>query len=195
MRDHGWEVQGVEHSEEAVTFCREQRGLKVAVGDLTERPDDGTRFDLITMWASLPHFPEPLQVMRRASQLLSEGGSVVLCVANIDSWAFKMGQGAWGHLDQPRHYCMFTPKTLSKLLVDSGLKPREIHYDDSLWQSQFAVRPIVAIQDWLPTGDRAGAKVTRKMSHYITRALTSPIEMLARLCGQGGVVVARATRE
>ena len=190
MRRRGWKVQGVEHSGEAAAFCREERGIPVAPGDLLDRPEDGERFDLITLWAVLPHLPDPLATMRHAASLLTSRGIVLVCVANIDSWAFQLGGPDWGHLDQPRHYCMFGPASLSRLFSEAGLQPGPLSYDESLWKSQILIPPtglLVRRLTNLPSS-RPRNGVLRALLR-LNSLLAAPIEMLGGRLGRGGMII------
>lgn len=195
MREGGWQVEGVEHSEEASAYGRDRHGLKVRAGELVARPEDGTRFDLITMWAVLPHFPNPLETVRHAAGLLAEGGALVLCVANIDSWAFKTRRGEWGHLDQPRHYCMFSPATLERLFQASGLRRTALRHDDSLWQSQMMVPPFGQLRRLIVRAPQSrGRSALLKGVSLLNRVLALPVEMAARWSEQGGMIITKAVR-
>lgn len=189
MRDHGWAVQGVEHSPEAAAFCREQRGIQVAAGDLLDRPEDGTRFDLITLWAVLPHLPEPLATMRHAASLLTPGGVVLVCVANIDSWASRIGRRHWGHLDQPRHYCMYGPNSLRRLFAESGLEVGPLAFNDSLWKSQILIPPagllLRRLSGMAPSRPRNAMLRCMALGNNL---LAAPIEALGRRLRRGGMI-------
>ena len=191
MRSHGWLVEGVEFSPEASKFCRDHHNLMVATGDLSQRPDDGTRFDLITMWAVLPHVPNPVEVVRQAAGLLKPDGVLLICVANIESWAFKIRGGAWGHLDQPRHYCMFSPQTLERLYEICALSMSRVIHDDRVESSQIVIPPIEAIQrrvsrmrpGWL-------RKAASKACRLLNWPLAGVLESMARARRQGGIIIA-----
>lgn len=196
MRDHGWSVEGVEFSPEPAAFCRQERGLKVATGELHARPEDGLRFDLITMWAVLPHLPDPLSVVGRAVSLLRQGGALLLCVANIESWAFSIRKSDWGHLDQPRHYCMYTPATVDRLFRECGLEPGVTLHDERVERSQIIVPPLGLARRvaFRVLHGRARA-LASKLIALANRPLARPLEAMAQWRQRGGVIVGYGIRK
>jgi SAM-dependent methyltransferase len=122
MRRLGWQVTGVDISVAAVQRARTELGLHALAGTL---PHVGLRhdaFDLITMWQSLEHVHQPLQVLREARRLLVPGGRLVVSVPNIDSLPFRWFEHAWYGLDLPRHLTHFAPPTLRLILERAGFR-------------------------------------------------------------------------
>lgn len=196
MKRGGWQVEGVEYSEDASKYCQERHGIKVTPGDLTNRPDDGSKFDLITMWGVLPHVPDPLQTVQRAANLLNDQGRLVICCANIESYAFRVSRGMWGHLDQPRHYCMFTPKTLNKLVSDSGLIPGEIVYEGRLWNSQIVLPPVGAMFRIIGSSRTGYVKrVMLKSLELVNSLMVAPLEVAARRLNHGAMILIDARKQ
>lgn len=195
MQENGWTVEGVEFSEEPARFCRDQRHLKVATGQLLDRPEDGTRFDLITMWAVLPHLPDPVPVVRHATALLRPGGVLLVCVANIESWAYRIRGGDWGHLDQPRHYCMYAPATVRRLLEGCGLSVGPVMHDERVERSQIVVPPLGTLRRLIARAPRGRFRnVATRALHFVNRPLAAPLEHLACRLGYGGVIIATGIR-
>jgi SAM-dependent methyltransferase len=196
MRDRGWEVQGVELSPDASEFSRRQHGLTVSTGELPERPDDGTRFDMIVLWAVLPHIANPVETISCAERLLAEEGRLMICCANIESYASRSMKDRWAHLDQPRHYCHWSPETLRRLYASSGLVITRTVFHDDIFDSQFVLpwlSPLTTIAD-----DRPGIslrKLTRRASEELNKLLTRPIAAWARARQRGGILTVVGTRE
>ncbi|HEV3235475.1 MAG TPA: class I SAM-dependent methyltransferase [Gemmataceae bacterium] len=120
MHRLGWQVTGLDVSEDAVKRIRYGLALEARVGTLPcpDLPTAG--FDLITMWQTLEHLHEPLEALRDAHRLLAPGGELVLSVPNIDSLPFRLFGHAWSGLDLPRHLTHFTPPTLHAMLERAG---------------------------------------------------------------------------
>ncbi|MCI0377011.1 MAG: class I SAM-dependent methyltransferase [Gemmataceae bacterium] len=126
MQNQGWRVTGIDASETAVDNVRERLGVNAVVGTLPHPAlDDGT-FDVVTMWQSLEHTHDPLQVLRGAWKLLVPGGLLVVTVPNIDSLAYRWFGSAWNGLDLPRHLVHFAPGTLRLMLHSAGFRPSRV---------------------------------------------------------------------
>lgn len=138
MSQQGWQTMGVDVSEQAVQRIREELGLEAVVGTLPHPDLEPCSFDVITMWHSLEHVHQPLQVLREARRLLAPGGKLIVAVPNIDSVPFRWFGSAWFALDLPRHLTHFAPWTLHLMLEQAGFRvqqPRMIRHSDWLRSS------------------------------------------------------------
>lgn len=80
-------------------------------------------FDVITLWHSLEHVPNPINTMRRLVSLLSKNGAVVAGVPNFASLQARCFGARWFHLDVPRHLYHFSHQSLGTLFTEVGLEP------------------------------------------------------------------------
>jgi SAM-dependent methyltransferase len=126
MHRQGWQVTGLDISTTAVQRVRGELGLRVFVGSLPHPELRPASFDVITMWHSLEHVHEPLEVLREAHRLLVPGGRLVIAVPNIDSLPFRWFGAAWYGLDLPRHLTHFAPWTLQVMLERVGFRVGQI---------------------------------------------------------------------
>ena len=124
-RDAGWDVLGIEFSEGAAASSRARFDVEVVAGDFGTTALAGP-FDVITMWHTLEHLPDPRAAVERAVSLLRPGGYLIVSVPNVASVQARLGGDRWIHLDLPRHFFHFTPKALSTLLVRCGLRVERI---------------------------------------------------------------------
>jgi SAM-dependent methyltransferase len=116
-RGLGWNVQGVELSEEAVEHARKVLGLPVKQGRIEDLAKDcGSSFDTIAAWHVLEHDPVPREFVASAYELLRPGGILALRVPNLESTVAKLSGSCWQWLSPPEHVCMYSQETLSRLL-------------------------------------------------------------------------------
>jgi 2-polyprenyl-3-methyl-5-hydroxy-6-metoxy-1,4-benzoquinol methylase len=79
--------------------------------------------DLITMFHVIEHVDDPATVVRRIHQWLSPGGIFAIETPNCDSLDARMFKRSyWGGYHIPRHWNLFTPATLSRLLESNGME-------------------------------------------------------------------------
>jgi SAM-dependent methyltransferase len=91
------------------------------VEDAKSLPRGGV--DLITMFHVIEHVNDPAAVVRRIHQWLSPGGIFALETPNCDSLDARMFKRTyWGGYHIPRHWNLFTPATISRLLQDNGME-------------------------------------------------------------------------
>jgi 2-polyprenyl-3-methyl-5-hydroxy-6-metoxy-1,4-benzoquinol methylase len=120
--EHGFEAIGIEPSDLAARYGRDQLGVDVRTGFLeTSDIPDGT-FDVVCMWHVLEHAADPLGLLRAARARLSPGGRLVLEVPNVDSVGAEIMRGRWAHLDPAAHVSHFAPESLRTALEAGGFQ-------------------------------------------------------------------------
>ena len=120
MRAFGWDVEGVELSEFAANYAREQFGLKVATGTLEEALLPGESFDVVTLYDVLEHVIDPKSTLREIHRILKPGGMILLSLPNPDSFEAKLFGSSWVGWDRPRHLHIFSASVLRRYLVEAG---------------------------------------------------------------------------
>ena len=118
----GWNVTGLDLSQEVVERIRRELGLQALAGSLPHAELTPGSFDVVTMWQSLEHFHQPLEMLEQAHKLLAPGGKLVAAVPNLDSGSFRTFGPSWFGLDLPRHLVHFTPLTLRAMLGRAGFR-------------------------------------------------------------------------
>jgi len=135
--------------------------------------------DLATMFNVIEHVSDPAAVLRRLATWIRPAGVLAVETPNIDSSDAKIFRGSfWGGYHFPRHWHLFNPVTITRLLERSGFSVRAIrfHTGHSFWMYSFhhALRYNV-VSSW--------PKVAR---------LFDPLQNLPFLVGFTGLDVFRA---
>lgn len=118
----GWDSWGIEPSGRSRSFVEQKHGVRIYGGKFEEADIPDCFFDVVTMWHTLEHFYDPLDVLNRAHRKLKDDGLLVVRVPNADSWDFRLGKEKWFQLDVPRHLYHFSPKSLSLLFNKAGFQ-------------------------------------------------------------------------
>ena len=127
--EYGWRAYGIDISEDAARYARENYGLNVIGGKIETSDFKPGFFDVITFFDSLEHMADPLRALRRARELLKEGGLIVITTPDI-SGLLPMATylilakrfGIWHHPSPPAHLYEFSKVTVRKLLKKAGFK-------------------------------------------------------------------------
>jgi len=125
LRQFG-QVEGLDHSEEALRFCRERLGPDFPLhrGALPEGLPPG-RFDVVTAFDVLEHLSDPVGTLRAIHQALEPDGTLVCAVP-----AFPF---LWSSHDEVHHHQRrYTLSLLRQQLTEAGLRVRWSSYFNSL---------------------------------------------------------------
>ena len=120
MENRGWVVQGIEVSDEAVKLARINDRIDLYCGCLEDFRTDET-YDVIGMYQSLEHVPNPAYVIDRAYDLLNPGGLIIIEVPNLNGFDIKRSEERkLQSYDLPLHLNHFTPEFLAGKLKAAG---------------------------------------------------------------------------
>ena len=126
MQDRGWESQGIEPSDYAANYAKEQLKLDVKHDYLQFDSYAANQFDLVTLWDVFEHLPNPTETLEIIHNILKPGGVLLLSLPNPESWDRRWFKEAWSGWDVPRHYYVYGLKTLKQLLKRHGFRFKRI---------------------------------------------------------------------
>ncbi|QDT48365.1 Malonyl-[acyl-carrier protein] O-methyltransferase [Symmachiella dynata] len=127
LKTQGWEVSGVEFSPDAVATAQ-QRGLDVQLGTLESANLPANHFDAVFLWMVLEHLHDPQATLREIHRILKPDGWLMFSVPNFGAWDRRFFGRYWYALDLPRHLQHFTPRTVKRLLSETGFETDRIIY-------------------------------------------------------------------
>ena len=128
-RARGWQVRGRELSEWACRYARERLGLDVRPGTIADETRDDGLYDVIALYHTLEHLPDPLPALERARALLRPGGRLVIEVPNYGGLDARMFGDRWEGLRLPYHLTHFEPATLRRLAERAGFRVLALETD------------------------------------------------------------------
>ena len=125
---------GIE-SDPAAAELAAQRLDQVAVVDVEQDPMPfalDRPIDCIVYGDMLEHLRDPWPVIRRQAEALSDDGTILICVPNMEHWSFadRLLRGTWkyepnGLLDET-HLRWFSLETMREGLEAAGLVPHDV---------------------------------------------------------------------
>jgi SAM-dependent methyltransferase len=120
MRDAGWQTSGMEPDPNAALRVRQLLGAPV-FGSIEEIEAGDQRYDLITLSHVIEHVPDPIAILRRLASLLAPGGHLVITTPNSKSLGARLFGSHWRGLEPPRHFNVFSPKSLAEAMERAQL--------------------------------------------------------------------------
>jgi len=92
------------------------------------------QFDWIMFHHSFEHLNNPHEIFEVLNKLLKNDGHILIRIPVIDSYAWEYYKTEWIQLDPPRHYFLYTVKSMEYLAGKYGFIIDQIIYDSSAFQ-------------------------------------------------------------
>lgn len=106
-------------------------GLKIENSNVFEMKGE---WDMITYHHSFEHIPDPLENLKKAKELLVDGGVCLIRIPTASSFAWKHYGTNWAQLDAPRHFFLHTKESMQELADNAGLEFYKVVYDSTHFQ-------------------------------------------------------------
>ena len=119
-REMGYEARGIEISEHASIYARDELGLDVKTWSLDEAVFDPEAFDVVTMWDVLEHLTDPQASLEKIHGWLRPGGILALATPNLGSPLARWTQGRWEQIKPEYHLYYFTKDTVKDMCEAAG---------------------------------------------------------------------------
>jgi len=116
----GWQVEGIELSDEASRFAIERLQLRIRRERAETAPIPPGSFDAAAMFDVIEHLFDPRSVLTAIARALVPGGLMVTSTPNFDSASRFLLGGDWAVLSPLEHVYYFTEDSLRRLLEATG---------------------------------------------------------------------------
>jgi len=127
--DNGWDVEGLEFSEERVAYAKKTHGITLKQQDFFEL-DTVVKYDAITMFEVIEHLIRPWDALAKCAALLNGNGILVIATPFRDSEFVKtrqISEDFWWN--EPSHLTYMDTQTLINACAKHGL--HLVHRKDS----------------------------------------------------------------
>lgn len=116
-------------------FCQKPAydNIKFKKCEITQL-DDGEKFELITFNSSFEHMDNPHEVMEKVKNILSDNGICLIKLPIFGSTAWELYKENWYQIDAPRHYFLYSKKSMKYLCMRHGLKITKVFYNSGAGQ-------------------------------------------------------------
>jgi len=130
-KNNGWQVTGIEPSEEFCKYAKSQFNVEVSKGFLTKDSFTNSQFDLVTLNHVLEHVDKPKQLLSIIKDYIKKDGVLFIEVPNTTSillhfadFFFRLKRQQWSSrlspLHPPYHKYGYSEKSLKYLLNNTG---------------------------------------------------------------------------
>lgn len=145
-RKHGYEVEGQDVSGDSASYVRSELKIPVTTGQIEEIDIKANSMDVITMWHSLEHTPDPRKHLKKAWNWLKPDGLLIVDVPNHEGTDAKKMWDRWNGWSLPYHLYHFTPDTLTDMLSQHGFRTvRTKDYHSQYIKENLGKFPVVSL--------------------------------------------------
>jgi SAM-dependent methyltransferase len=92
------------------------------------------RWDVVMFHHSLEHIPDQAATLRATAALLDPGGTCLVRIPTVSSYAWEHYREHWYQIDAPRHFYLHSEESMRILAEQSGLAMRRVVYDSTVDQ-------------------------------------------------------------
>lgn len=121
-RQRGYEVTGVDLSPVPVTYARETYGLDVSLGSLYDFKAPDASFDVITIFQTIEHDPDPAALCDELYRILAPGGVIMVTTPAADGFVARVMGRRWFGYRNVEHVSFLTQRSLRYALERSGFE-------------------------------------------------------------------------
>lgn len=129
--DSNWDVEGVEISQDAYQYVKENITKNVTCGKFPELYTNEEQFRVITFWDSIEHLSNPNEYLEKAFKVLESGGILVITTDRYDSFVgylsaffYYVTGSLWRYPVRrvfiPYNSFYYTTSTIKRLVSDVG---------------------------------------------------------------------------
>ena len=128
----GFSVEAVEMDQRSCEFIARVVDARVVQSeDVCKALSGLDQYDVIALWQSLEHLPDPWQVLTSISEHLTPGGLLFISVPNPEALQFRIMGSSWPHIDAPRHLSLIPYSLLVNECRKRNLIPVSMSANDT----------------------------------------------------------------
>lgn len=194
LAEAGWQAEGVELVESAAAEAQ-RRGFPVHVGTLNTAGLSTDTYDAAFAWMVIEHLRDPRAELHEFHRILKHEGQLAFSVPNVSCWEPVIFRRSWYVWEVPRHLQYFGPRSLRKLLTESGFDNVDIIHQRNVLNVIGSLG--IALQRFRPNSRLAQRLIDcpNRLSMW-WQLLLAPAAIFLAMIRQGGrlTVIARCNK-
>ncbi len=189
MRSFGWAVYGIEPDSARSVADSRSKCVYQSIQDLVNNVD--VKFDVIILSHVIEHLPDPYSLIKELKKLCTNKGRVIITTPNATSLGASIFGRYWRGLEPPRHFNIFTKKSLIEVLEKSGyqITLAQTHVRQARSAFYFGVLGMLGKRDML-VGEMKNYRLLKFIS-YIFQLIEASLNTLFPWLGEEIFIIAR----
>jgi 2-polyprenyl-3-methyl-5-hydroxy-6-metoxy-1,4-benzoquinol methylase len=129
FQENGWDSTGIEFNTFAADYSRREFSLNIINRNIYDF-DSSEKYDVIMLWGVLEHLSEPIKILEKVHELLTDSGILLLEVPSADSVLVRYYERTQKHVNRiiegDRHIMLFSVQGFMGMTEKAGFSPVEI---------------------------------------------------------------------
>lgn len=130
VKETGWKAVGVDLSSGAVQYAR-AHGLDVRLGEIEKMKFRPRSFDVITLFQTIEHIDDPLNILKILRVFLRNGGLLLMTTPSEESFMAKLMGKYWFGYRNVEHIYFYNKHSMTVLLQKAGFRNITMHSENS----------------------------------------------------------------
>lgn len=149
-KQDGYDVRGADISKWAKIYAKKKFDVDVIAGNFLEMDIVENSYDMVTLWQTIEHLPQPNLFLAKIYKILKPGGYICMATPDVNSWIAKFYKRLWNCFMPNEHICLFDFKSMHTILERNNLNPvivkrirdREFFFEQVEYSKLFFVRIV-----------------------------------------------------
>ena len=129
LATNGWECTGVEYSDWASNYAKNDLGLDVVSGNIFDLNAESNTFDFVVMWDTIEHLRNPRNTLLEINRILKPKGIMQLTTGQVADLRETLSAGYSMWYVPPAHLFFYSRRSMIYLLESIGFDNVEIYSD------------------------------------------------------------------
>ncbi|MEK7103917.1 MAG: class I SAM-dependent methyltransferase [Patescibacteria group bacterium] len=187
LKEAGWQVKGIELSEEVAKFARVARHLDVENKPIEEVSFEAGEFDVIISNMVFEHLYNPFEIIKKVSLWLKPKGELIFSIPYFWGFEFLVFESFSYGLQLPTHTFFFNKKIIKKSLKDNGFAKIKFYH-------QFFDRDIVVSSQYKYQDTKSQFYKFLGYSRFARIFIIKPFVFILALLGKTSRITVRAIK-
>ncbi len=122
-KQNNYKVLGIDISKWASKYAKEKFDIDVIAGNFLEMNIKENEYDIVTLWQTIEHLPNPNDFIKKIFFILKPGGYICIATPDVNSWIAMFYKKHWNCFMPDEHISLFNFNSMKTILELNNYNP------------------------------------------------------------------------